>query len=197
MIGQAPLQAADATDHAAAPARAFRYRHVVSFEETNLVGNVYFARHISWQGRCREMFLLAHAPAVLADLNRSLRLVTLNVACEYFAELRALDEIEIAMSLAYQRQHRIGLAFDYRLVRSAAGGAEFVVLRGPRHAGRRLHAAYIQWPRALPGSSHASDSARPVPLNSRKLGEDVTCFLVPLARGKPCKINLGFGKLET
>ena len=39
--------------------RAFEYRHVVSFEETNLVGNVYFANHLSWQGRCRELFLPA------------------------------------------------------------------------------------------------------------------------------------------
>ena len=102
--------------------RAYRCRHCVSFEETNLVGNVYFARHVSWQGRCREMFLLEHAPGVLDDLAGSLRLVTLSVACEYFSELRALDEIEIAMTLASQRQHRLGLAFDYRLLRRAAGG---------------------------------------------------------------------------
>ncbi len=78
---------------------AYRYRHRVSFEETNLVGNVYFARFVSWQGRCREMFLLDHAPGILAQLEGTLRLVTLNVGCEYFAELRALDEIEISMSL--------------------------------------------------------------------------------------------------
>ena len=37
--------------------RAFEYRHLVGFEETNLVGNVYYANHVRWQGRCREMFL--------------------------------------------------------------------------------------------------------------------------------------------
>jgi enediyne biosynthesis thioesterase len=96
--------------------RAYCYRHRVSFEDTNLVGNVYFAHYLSWQGRCRELFLLEHAPGVLAALEGSLRLVTLNVACEYFAELQALDEIEIAMMLVHQRQHRIKLAFDYRLI---------------------------------------------------------------------------------
>ena len=31
--------------------RAFRYEHVVTFDETNLVGNVYFAHYLHWQGR--------------------------------------------------------------------------------------------------------------------------------------------------
>jgi enediyne biosynthesis thioesterase len=91
----------------------FVYRHIVSFEETNLVGNVYFTRHMSWQGRCREMFLKYHAPAVMDELARDLRLVTLRVSCEYFAELTALDEIDVQMSLAHLRQHRIGLDFNF------------------------------------------------------------------------------------
>lgn len=91
---------------------AFVYRHIVSFEETNLVGNVYFTRHLSWQGRCREMFLKCHAPTVLDELARDLRLVTLRVSCEYFEELGAFDEIEVLMSLTHMRQHRIGLGFN-------------------------------------------------------------------------------------
>src|SRR3954464_1971785 len=94
------------------PRPAFIYRHVVSFEETNVVGNVYFTRHIAWQGRCREMFLKENAPDILNEIARDLRLVTLRVSCDYFEELNALDEIDIYMSLAYLRQHRIGLNFD-------------------------------------------------------------------------------------
>ena len=94
------------------PRLAFIYRHIVSFEETNVVGNVYFARHISWQGRCREMFLKENAPEILDQIARDLRLVTLRVSCEYFEELNALDEIEVQMRLAHLRQHRIGLDFS-------------------------------------------------------------------------------------
>lgn len=101
---------------AAQSRRAFVYRHVVSFEETNVVGNVYFTRHIAWQGRCREMFLKQHAPTLLDEIARDLRLVTLRVSCEYFQELYALDDIEIRMSLAYLRQHRVGL--DFNIVKS-------------------------------------------------------------------------------
>jgi enediyne core biosynthesis thioesterase len=94
------------------PRPAFVYRHVVSFEETNVVGNVYFARHVAWQGRCREMFLKLNASEILHEIEHDLRLVTLRVSCEYFEELYALDEIEVHMSLAHLRQHRIGLDFQ-------------------------------------------------------------------------------------
>lgn len=99
------------------PRPAFIYRHVVSFEETNVVGNVYFTRHISWQGRCREMFLKQNAPDIMAELAGDLRLVTLRVACDYFDELNALDEVEMRMSLAHLRQHKIGLDFDIMKLR--------------------------------------------------------------------------------
>lgn len=94
----------------------FAHRHIVSFEETNVIGNVYFSRHLSWQGRCREMFLKKHAPGILDEIKHDLRLVTLRVSCEYFNELRAFDEVEIRMRLAFIRQHRIGLDFDYALI---------------------------------------------------------------------------------
>jgi enediyne biosynthesis thioesterase len=92
---------------------SFVYRHIVSFEETNVVGNVYFTRHIAWQGRCREMFLKQNAPEILAEIARDLRLVTLRVSCEYFEELNAFDEIEVQLSLAHVRQNKLGLNFNY------------------------------------------------------------------------------------
>jgi len=98
-------------------APVFTYRHVVTFEETNVVGNVYFARHVAWQGGCREMFLRAHAPGTLAEIAADLRLVTVSVGCDYFQELRAFDEIELRMSLVEQTGNRILLGFDYRLAR--------------------------------------------------------------------------------
>ena len=97
-----------------AEAIRFSYVHVVGFEDTNLVGNVYFTRHVGWQGRCRELFLKEHAPGILDELAADLRLVTLKVECEYFEEIRAFDRIEVLMSLRYLQEHRIGLDFEYR-----------------------------------------------------------------------------------
>ncbi|HLK54836.1 MAG TPA: acyl-CoA thioesterase, partial [Candidatus Angelobacter sp.] len=58
--------------------RAYEYRHVVGFEETNLVGNVYYVSHLRWQGRAREMFLHEHVPEILTEFERGLALITLN-----------------------------------------------------------------------------------------------------------------------
>lgn len=107
--------------------RKFEFRHVVSFDETNLVGNVYFVNHIRWQGLCREMFLREHAPGVLGELKNGLLLVTVRCSCEYFSELFALDEIIIRMTLAGVTQTRVGMAFEY--VR-AIGSTEELVARG-------------------------------------------------------------------
>ena len=107
--------------------RAYEYRHVVGFEETNLVGNVYFVNHLRWQGRCRELFLRDHAPSVLAEIQAGLALVTTRVACEYFEELSALDEIIIRMTLLSQAQNRLTMGFEYYRDR---GGHETLVARG-------------------------------------------------------------------
>ena len=52
---------------------AFEYQHIVGFEETNLIGNVYYVNHVRWQGRCREMFLHEKAPEVLDLLEQGLQ----------------------------------------------------------------------------------------------------------------------------
>src|SRR3954465_13977244 len=96
----------------------YSYRHVVGLAETNVVGNVYFSHYLSWQGRCREMFLRDHAPDVVAALGGSLRLITLRCGCQYFAELNALDEVEVRLMLRALQQNRIAMEFDYFAVRS-------------------------------------------------------------------------------
>lgn len=127
--------------------RSYCYRHTVSFEETNIVGNVYFTRHLSWQGRCRELFLREHAPEILDELRRDLRLVTLNVNCEYFAELHALDDVEIRMWLVHLRRHRIKLGFDYLLQRE---GSTLLVARGFQEIGCMRHTAEGLVPSTVP-----------------------------------------------
>lgn len=104
--------------------RAYEYRHVVGFEETNVVGNVYYVNHLRWQGRCRELFLKEHAAEVLQALDSGLRLATTRCSCEYLAELAAFDEIVVSMRLVSQHQNRIALSFEYR--RCSEGVAELV-----------------------------------------------------------------------
>ena len=93
--------------------RHYEYHHIVSFQETNLVGNVYFTHHLEWQGRCRELFLRDHAPDVIEQLSQSLSLATVRCSCEYLAELVAFDEVILRMRLIELVQNRITLGFEY------------------------------------------------------------------------------------
>jgi enediyne biosynthesis thioesterase len=118
----------------------YEIRHTVGFEETNLVGNVYYVNYVRWQGRCREMFLKEKAPAVLEEVRADLKLFTLKVECEFFAEITAFDELSIRLRLEELTQTQIQFTFDYvhlhadgdRLV--ARGRQRIACMRGPNTA---------------------------------------------------------------
>ena len=93
--------------------RAYEYRHIVGFEETNLIGNVYYANHVRWQGRCREMFLRDRAPEIIEALKHGLVMVTTRVSCEFMTELVAFDEVILRMRLGELAQNRITMNFEY------------------------------------------------------------------------------------
>ena len=108
--------------------RAYDYHHMVGFEETNLVGNVYYVNHLRWQGRCREMFLREHAPEVLQELEeKGLVLATVRCTCEYLAELSAFDNVILRMRLGSMMQNRIVMKFEYW---HCNGAGEQLVARG-------------------------------------------------------------------
>ncbi|MEA2604486.1 MAG: enediyne core biosynthesis thioesterase [Acidobacteriota bacterium] len=104
--------------------KAYEYHHVVGFEETNLVGNVYYVNPLRWQGRCREMFLRDNAPEVLKELGRGLALATVRCSCDYLSELTAFDQVIVRMRLGGVVQNRITLVFEYW--RQSKAGEELV-----------------------------------------------------------------------
>ena len=107
---------------------SYEYRHRVTLEDTNLVGNVYFTNHIRWQGRCREMFLRDHAPEVLAEMRRGLVLVTTRVSCAYYQELVPFDEVILRMRAGPVAPNRLTMLFDY--LRVGPDGSPELVARG-------------------------------------------------------------------
>lgn len=108
--------------------RWYVYRHVVHLDETNVVGNVYFAHFLHWQGHCRERFLADHAPTVLDQVRRGdLALVTVSCAMDYYEECFGLDEIEVRMRLNGRSGHRLGMHFEFlRGGREVARGQQTV-----------------------------------------------------------------------
>ena len=136
--------------------RAYEYRHVVGFEETNLVGNVYFVNHLRWQGRCREFFLRDHAPTILDEMAQGLALVTTRAACDYFEELSALDEVTIRMTLVSEAQNRVTMAFEYSRDRN---GRKEIVARGEQQIACMRRDGNRMLPVPIP--SELSEALRP------------------------------------
>jgi enediyne biosynthesis thioesterase len=173
----------------------YEYRHLVGFEETNLVGNVYYVNYLRWQGRCREMFLREHAPDVVADIRDDLKLFTLKCECEFLAEITAFDELAIRMRLEDLTQTQIGFAFDYVRVRDgfeelvARGRQRIACMRGPNtdtrparvpESLRRALEGYAV--RSAPGAAPPSaGSAAPPP--STAPAADGAADLAALGRG--------------
>jgi enediyne core biosynthesis thioesterase len=115
--------------------RYYEYHHVVSFEETNFMGNVYYTNHLLWQGRCRELFLREHAPDVVNELSHNLNLATVRCSCEYFAEVVAFNEVVVRMRLVELVQNRIHLSFEFwRGVELVARGEQQIACMGRDHA---------------------------------------------------------------
>jgi enediyne biosynthesis thioesterase len=107
--------------------KTYDYRHVITLEETNLVGNVYFTNYLRWQGHCRELFLIEHAPGVLRALRTDLALVTVSCQCDFFDELYAAETVELRMTLGGTDGNRVTMAFDYY---RAHDGVHQLVARG-------------------------------------------------------------------
>ncbi|MFM9372873.1 acyl-CoA thioesterase [Streptomyces sp. Da 82-17] len=108
--------------------RHFEYRHRVTAAETDLCGLADPVNFLSWQGRCRELFLGHLEPDALVDAQGELSLLTLQVECEMFAEVMALDELSVRMRVAGTGHTELSLTFDY--VKVAADGEETLVARG-------------------------------------------------------------------
>jgi enediyne biosynthesis thioesterase len=129
--------------------KAYEHRHLVGFEETNLVGNVYYVNHLRWQGRCREMFLRDHAPEILEELARGLALATVRCSCDYLAEIEAFDEIAIRMRLGGIVQNRITLLFEYW---RQTGEGEELIARGEQVVACMRREGKRAVPAAIPGA---------------------------------------------
>jgi enediyne core biosynthesis thioesterase len=126
----------------------YEYQHRVSFEETNVVGNVYFTHYLRWQGRCREMFLHKHAPELMAEMGRTMALATTRVACSYYRELAAFDQISIRMSAGAMTPSRLTMVFQY--VRLGARGGEELVAEGEQEIACMKRVAAAMEPAPLP-----------------------------------------------
>lgn len=93
--------------------RHFEYRLALGLQETNVVGNVYFANYFLWQGKCREEFLRRHAPQVLEEFKAGFGMITRECSCVFHQEAFAFQEIVIRMGLERLTRTGMSMTFDY------------------------------------------------------------------------------------
>ena len=84
-----------------------------SLDNSNLVGNVYFANYFSWQGQARDKYLYSLAPEYFRGTGESGELVCLESRVEHLREAMPFDSIIVSMALKELSGFSIVLFFEY------------------------------------------------------------------------------------
>jgi YbgC/YbaW family acyl-CoA thioester hydrolase len=96
---------------ASARKKTFTYDKTVYLTDTNMEGNVYFARYFDWQGQAREAFYRQNFP--LSIWQAGLKLITVNANIDYKHETFLFDDIQIKVQTSNLKNMSIELVFTY------------------------------------------------------------------------------------
>jgi len=95
------------------PEKVLEYRHLVTFGDTNVARNVYFARYFDWQGVYRERALHDAYPDFVEDLQRGFGFATEYAHMDFFHEAKLFDDILIRIRISDFSRTRIEFSFDF------------------------------------------------------------------------------------
>jgi len=94
------------------PNEYFSIEKVIFLEQTNIMGNTYFANYILWQGEARETLLLSHPDfAVEMKVNAHIRMITHSVYHRFVEETTFGDLIEIRVTSREMKKCSFVLVF--------------------------------------------------------------------------------------
>ena len=93
--------------------KIYRMEHLVTFGDTNVVGNVYFANYFLWQGECRERLLAEQYPQFVKDLQAGNGMITEFANMKYYVEATIFEVVVIAMSITEVSRTRFVFHFDF------------------------------------------------------------------------------------
>ncbi len=91
----------------------YQHHHLVTFGDTNIVGNVYFANYFHWQGACREALMAETYPEFADDLRRGFGLVTEFAHMDFLQEARLFDQVIVRMTIGDLSRTRIEFEFEF------------------------------------------------------------------------------------
>jgi acyl-CoA thioesterase FadM len=82
-------------------------------EDSNLVGNVYYANYFIWQGRVRDKFINSFAPEFLRGIGRDGELICVSSRLDYLRDAMPFDKIYVAFSINEVYQTQATLKFEF------------------------------------------------------------------------------------
>jgi acyl-CoA thioesterase FadM len=93
--------------------KEFIFEKVVYLGDTNMFGNVYFARYFDWQGEAREAFFNKTVPDSLIIFKSGIKFVTIEASIKYNKEAIVFNEILIKVKAENFKITTLDLVFTY------------------------------------------------------------------------------------
>jgi acyl-CoA thioesterase FadM len=84
-----------------------------TLEESNLVGNVYFANYFAWQRKARDLFLHAISPEYHKGVGGLGEMVCLRSRMDYLREAMPFDDVQVQMSLEGMNEKGAVFGFEF------------------------------------------------------------------------------------
>jgi acyl-CoA thioesterase FadM len=109
----------------AAPGASFelaRETFDTALEESNLIGNLYYANYFKWQGKVRDRFFHSLAPDLYRGFGSGGEASVLNSRMEFLRDAMPFDRIVVVMSVGAIYERGMALRFEY-LASDGNGGA--------------------------------------------------------------------------
>jgi len=94
--------------------KEFVVDRTVYFGDTNVEGNVYFAKFFEWQGSVREAFYLQIMPDAIGFLKSGIRIITAEARIQFKSQFILFDQVTIEVKAGAIRTGNIELLFLYR-----------------------------------------------------------------------------------
>jgi len=98
----------------------YEYRHLVTFDDTNSAGNVYFAQYFKWMGKCRELILAEYYPEIISDMKKGFGFATEFAHIDFAKECFLYDNILVRMTIADLTRTRV--EFDFQFINEKDAG---------------------------------------------------------------------------
>lgn len=101
--------------------------YATTLEESNLVGNVYYANYFIWQGRIRDTWLYEFAPEYLSGDASSGELRCINSRLDYLRDAMPFDKVQVTASVVELYEDRINFKFEYYRLLNGGGKEKLAV----------------------------------------------------------------------